>query len=156
MIGLPGKLGVVAPESCTSMSIESRTCESTRSWRHLTESWETFSGFKYLYYFFKERVYLSINVSTYLFLSKKGLSIDKCINVSWSRLDKTTKQQSNKGTLDLAYCIANFEIKTSYTTFVDFILLKLCQLVPGVIVALAFIVVGLHGSHCQVSPVRSL
>jgi hypothetical protein len=41
--------GVVAPKSCI-MSIESRTYELTRSWRHLTESWEMFSGFKYLYY----------------------------------------------------------------------------------------------------------
>jgi hypothetical protein len=71
-------------------------------------------------------------------------------------------RQNNKATLDLAY---NFEIETS-CMFVHFVLilesywcscrLKCCRLVPGVIVALAFITVGFRGDDCQVSPVRSL
>jgi hypothetical protein len=44
----------------------------TQSWCYSIESWETFKQF---------------NISTL-----KGLSINKCIVVSWSRPDKTTKQ----------------------------------------------------------------
>jgi hypothetical protein len=31
------------------LSIESRMYESTRSWHHLTESWEIFKWFEYFY-----------------------------------------------------------------------------------------------------------